>query len=146
MTGRPRVLHLRVAAGTGGGPEKTILNSPRHIAPYGYDAQVVYLTPPRSDIASRLRQQALLKQCPLVTFDDRGPVDPFVVGKTILHCRRERIDILQAHDYKSNVIALIVRCFHRCRLATMLHGWTDMSGRMPIYKQIDLWPFHALTP
>jgi hypothetical protein len=28
---RPRVLHLRVVAGTGGGPEKTILNSPRFI-------------------------------------------------------------------------------------------------------------------
>jgi hypothetical protein len=34
----PVVLHARVVTGSGGGPDKTILNSPRFLAPHGYEA------------------------------------------------------------------------------------------------------------
>ncbi len=137
--GRPRVLHLRVAAGTGGGPEKTILNSPRFIKQYGYDALVAYLCPPNDPIADDLRRRADALECELIVIPDRGPFDLSVVARIIWLCKKHRIDILQTHDYKSNALGLLVRCFHRCRLATTLHGWTDMSGRMPIYVRIDRW-------
>jgi glycosyltransferase involved in cell wall biosynthesis len=136
---RSRVLHLRVAAGTGGGPEKTILNSPKFIRQFGYDAQVAYLCPPGDPLAESLRARAQASDCPLTIIEDRGLTDLKVVSRVIQLCKRERIDILQTHDYKSNAIGLIVRRFHRCHLATMLHGWTDMSGRMPLYKKIDQW-------
>jgi glycosyltransferase involved in cell wall biosynthesis len=139
MSPRPKVLHLRVAAGTGGGPEKTILHSPRFIKAYGYDAQVVYLCPPNEPLGERLRRQAIDLQCTLTTIDDRGPLDLSVLTSIVRLCKRERIDILQTHDYKSNAIGLMVRRFHRCRMVTMLHGWTDMTGRMPLYKKIDQW-------
>ncbi len=139
MSERPRILHLRVAAGTGGGPEKTILNSPKFIRQYGFDAQVAYLCPPGDPLADSLKTRAQECDCPLTVIPDRGFRDWRVLTQVISHCRRERIDILQAHDYKSNFIGLLVRRFHRCRLATMLHGWTDMSGRMPLYKRIDKW-------
>ena len=44
------MLHLRVVAGTGGGPEKTILNSPRFIREHVYNARTVYLAPPQDSI------------------------------------------------------------------------------------------------
>ena len=136
---RSRVLHLRVAAGTGGGPEKTILNSPKFILPFGYDAQVAYLCPPGDPLAESLRVRAQSSDCPLTIIEDRGLTDLKVVSRVIQLCKRERIDILQTHDYKSNAIGLLVRRFHRCHLVTMLHGWTDLSGRMPLYKKIDQW-------
>ena len=43
---RPLVLHARVVAGTGGGPDKTILNSPRRLRELGFDCQCLYLRPP----------------------------------------------------------------------------------------------------
>lgn len=132
-------MHLRVAAGTGGGPEKTILNSPKFIRQYGYDAQVAYLCPPADPLADSLKVRAQECDCPLTVIPDRGFWDWRVLTQVRRLCRRERIDILQAHDYKSNFIGLLVRRFHRCHLATMLHGWTDMSGRMPLYKRIDKW-------
>ena len=39
-----RSLHLRTVTGPGGGPEKTILNSPGAIGP-GFDVRVAYLRP-----------------------------------------------------------------------------------------------------
>ena len=43
---RPYVLHTRVVTGTGGGPEKTILNSPRYLAKYGIGCSCVFMRPP----------------------------------------------------------------------------------------------------
>ena len=37
VSDRPMILHTRVVTGAGGGPEKTILNSPRLLIPFGYD-------------------------------------------------------------------------------------------------------------
>jgi hypothetical protein len=42
--------HLEVIAGTSGGLEKTILNSPRFIREHGYNARMVYLAPPQDSI------------------------------------------------------------------------------------------------
>ncbi len=134
-----RMLHLRVVAGTGGGPEKTILNSPRFIRMHGYEAQAVYLCPPGDRVAESLKQRAMAAECPLTIMKDKGPFDWRVVRDIVKLCRQNKIDLLQTHDYKSNAIGLVVRRFHRCALASMLHGWTDMSGRMPIYKRVDQW-------
>jgi glycosyltransferase involved in cell wall biosynthesis len=133
------MLHLRVVAGTGGGPEKTILNSPRFIRNHGFDAHVVYLCPPADSIGDKLRSKGKEAECDLHIIPDRGPFDWRTVREVIRVCKQHKISLLQTHDYKSNAIGLIVRRFHRCAMATMLHGWTDMSGRMPLYKRIDQW-------
>ena len=134
---RPRILHLRVCAGTGGGPEKTILNSPRFIQAEGFDASVAYLCAPGDPIRESLRDRAVAANCPLYLLDDHGPFDVSLISRVTRLCGELKIDILQAHDYKSNVLAWCVRKWYRCRMVTMLHGWTDMSGRMPLYKRID---------
>lgn len=134
-----RMMHLRVVAGTGGGPEKTILNSPRFIRQHGYMAEVVYLAPPGEDVARSLQSRAGELDCPLTVVEDRGPFDLGVLRSLSRMIRERGIELLQTHDYKSNAIGLILRQRHRLHMASMLHGWTDMSGRMPLYKRIDQW-------
>jgi glycosyltransferase involved in cell wall biosynthesis len=134
-----KMMHLRVVAGTGGGPEKTILNSPRFIKQHGYDAHVVYLCPSDPVIQQSLRSRAEKFDCPLTLIEDRGIRDFSVIGKLWKFCREQKIELLQAHDYKSNALGLVLRRLHRMHLVTMLHGWTDMSGRMPVYKRVDQW-------
>ena len=136
---RPRVLHLRVVAGTGGGPEKTILHSPRFIRAEGIDAMVAYLCPPQDPIGQSLLDRAQAADCPFYLLHDHGPLDFGLIIRLVRLCRQLEIDIIQSHDYKSNALAWCVRRFYRCCLITMLHGWTDMSGRMPLYKRIDQW-------
>jgi len=134
-----RMLHLRVVAGTGGGPEKTILNSPRFIRRHGFEAHVVYLCPPHDSVANSLQERALDADCPLTVLPDRGPFDWRILRSLLKICREKKIQLLQTHDYKSNALGLILRRFHRCSMVSMLHGWTDMSGRMPLYKKVDQW-------
>jgi glycosyltransferase involved in cell wall biosynthesis len=134
-----KMLHLRVVSGTGGGPEKTILNSPRFIREHGYQAQVVYLCPPDPVIQTSLRSRAAKLDCPLTIIDDHGAKDFSLVGKLLKICRDQKIELLQTHDYKSNALGLLLRRFHKMHMASMLHGWTDTSGRMPLYIKIDKW-------
>src|SRR5690606_1511082 len=45
----PVVLHARVVVGAGGGPEKTILNSPRFLTALGYRGVCAYMRPPNDE-------------------------------------------------------------------------------------------------
>ncbi len=137
MADRPRILHLRVVGNSGGGPEKTIFNSPRFIRPLGFDAMAAYMHPPDDKIRQMLVERARKNDCPLFTIEDHGFRDWRTVWRVLQLCREQKIDILQCHDYKANAIGLVVRLFWKCHLATMLHGWTNMLGRAPIYERID---------
>ena len=65
---RPLVLHTRVVSGTGGGPEKTILNSPRFLDPLGYDSICVYFRDPNGYVVQRAKttgDELLVHACDL---------------------------------------------------------------------------------
>jgi glycosyltransferase involved in cell wall biosynthesis len=136
---QPLVLHARVVAGTGGGPDKTILNSPRHLRKLGYDCQCLNLRPPGDERFQVLDERAARWQAPLVVLDDRGPWDLSVIRLTLEVCRRERVAICHGHDYKSNLLGLIVARRHPMRLVTTVHGWVHHTRRTGLYYAIDRW-------
>ncbi len=133
----PVVLDVRVVAGTGGGPDKTILNAPRFLAPCGYHNICAYLHPPNDPGFERLRERANALGAPLVSITDRGPLDPRVATELLALCRRERVAIWHGHDYKSNVLGLMLRPFWPMRLVTTVHGWVHHTRRTPLYYAID---------
>jgi len=143
MTGaaprRRTVLHVRIAAGAGGGPEKTILNSPRHLAGTRWRALVAYLHPPGDPGFEVIRARAAERGCPLTGFPERLPVDPRVLWRLLSFCRRERVDVWHGHDYKSNLYGLLLRPFHDMRLVSTVHGWVKHTARTPLYYAIDRW-------
>ena len=53
----PVILDARVVAGSGGGPDKTILNSPRFLAPAGYVNLCAYMHPPGDPGFEQLRRK-----------------------------------------------------------------------------------------
>jgi glycosyltransferase involved in cell wall biosynthesis len=138
-TSRPLVLHARVVAGTGGGPDKTILNSPRHLRRLGYDCQCLYLRPPGDERFDVLAQRAARWEAPLVTIDDRGAWDLSVIRRTLDVCRREHVAIWHGHDYKTNLLGLIVARRHPMRLVTTVHGWVHHTRRTGLYYALDRW-------
>ena len=54
-------------------------------------------------------------------------------------CRRERVTIWHGHDYKSNLLGLLLRRFWPMRLVTTVHGWVHHTARTPLYYAIDRW-------
>jgi glycosyltransferase involved in cell wall biosynthesis len=131
------VLDSRVVTGAGGGPEKTILHSPRFLSPAGYRMLCAYMHPPGDPGFEQLRQKAVTAQAPLVSVSDRGPWDWRVVWQFLRICRRERVEIWHGHDYKSNALGLLLRRFWPMRLVTTVHGWVRHTRRTPLYYKID---------
>src|SRR5947209_7570492 len=128
---RPVVLDVRVVSGTGGGPDKTILNSPRFLQPLGYRMLCAYLHPPGDPGFDVLRQRATQLQAPLFEIIDGGPFDLRAVAGLLSLCRRERVAIYHGHDYKSNLLGLLLARFHPMRLLTTVHGWVVHTARTP---------------
>jgi len=133
----PVILDARVVTGAGGGPDKTILNSPRFLAPLGYRMVCAYMHPPRDPGFDVLRARAERAGAPLVSIPDRGAWDWRVFTEALRVCRRERVTVWHGHDYKTNALGLVLKRFHRMRLVTTVHGWVHHTARTPLYYRID---------
>jgi glycosyltransferase involved in cell wall biosynthesis len=133
----PVILDARVVSGTGGGPDKTILNSPRYLERSGYRMVCAYLHPPGDPGFEVIRDKAQRRQAPLVSIDDNGPLDWRVVPRLLDVCRKERVQVWHGHDYKSNALGLVVSKFWPMKLVTTVHGWVRHTRRTPLYYAID---------
>lgn len=137
-TPRPLILHTRVVSGTGGGPEKTILNSPRFLRPLGYESSCLYLHPPGDAGLQVLRKRAEAAQAEFLGMEDRGPLDFSLVGKLVELCRQRQVAVWHAHDYKTNLLGLLVRrSIPEMKLVTTLHGWVLKTWKTPLYYTLD---------
>jgi len=134
----PLVLHVRSIAGHGGGPEKTILNSPRFLKQLGYRSACAFLHRP-SELEA-LRRRADEAQATLVSVRDGGVLDFGVASRVAKLCRALRPAIWHAHEYKSNILGVIVRRLVPLKLVTTVHGWGSLSDghlKTRAYKAID---------
>jgi glycosyltransferase involved in cell wall biosynthesis len=133
----PVVLDVRVVRGSGGGPDKTILKTPRFLEPAGYRNVCAYLHPPGDPGFELLRRKADTYGAPLAEVHDRGAWDWRVCTALLDLCRRERVAVWHGHDYKSNALGLLLRRFRPMRLVTTVHGWVHHTRRTPLYYAID---------
>ena len=133
----PVVPDTRVVSGAGGGPDKTILNQPRFLAPAGYLNLCAYMHPPGDPGFEQLRHKARAWRAPLISVPDRGPWDWRVVSALLRVCRRNRVRVWHGHDYKSNALGLLLRRLWPMRLVTTVHGWVKHTRRTPLYYRVD---------
>ena len=131
------VLHTRIVTGTGGGPDKTILNSPRFLDTFGYESICAYMHPPEDPGFQVLEQRAQDCRAPLVSIPDRGLRDPSVIGRMLKVCKENKVTIWHGHDYKSNALGLLLRKFWPMKLVSTVHGWGVRSLKTPLYYKID---------
>jgi glycosyltransferase involved in cell wall biosynthesis len=134
---RPVVLDARVVTGTGGGPEKTILNSPRYLERDGYRMICAYMHPPDDAGFDELRRRASSSDATLISVPDRGALDVRVLSRLLGICRSENVAIWHGHDYKSNILGILLRKLWPMRLVTTCHGWVRHTKRTPLYYSLD---------
>ncbi|QDT34653.1 glycosyltransferase [Thalassoglobus polymorphus] len=133
----PSILHTRVVTKTGGGPDKTILNSPRFLKELGYSSACVYLHPPEDEGIETLKTIATQSECPLITIPDKGALDFSIVRKLLKVCKENNVSIWHGHDYKTNALGLLLRRFHRMHLVTTVHGWGHQTPKVLLYYWVD---------
>lgn len=126
--------------GAGGGPEKTIINSPRFLEHDGYPMVLAYMRSPDDAGFAALEQRAAERNADLVAIDDNGPFDWGIVRRFRELCERLQPTIWHAHDYKSDLIGLLLRRhFPNMHLVTTTHGYVERTWKLPAYYAIDKW-------
>jgi len=120
-----RVLELRSVAGTGGGPDKTLLSSAR--ADDGdVSLTLCYLCNVGDDsfqIGHAARQLGL----DYVEVRERGPFD-LSAWRAIRRLVRERhFDIVHGHEYKTDLLAYLLSKVEPIVPFATAHGWTGHS-------------------
>jgi glycosyltransferase involved in cell wall biosynthesis len=137
----PLVLHTRVVSQTGGGPEKTILNSPRYLKKHGYDSICVYFRDPKDEGFDSIVARAESSSAPLIAVDDQGALDVGILRrlKTVLDLVNNRPLIWHGHDYKSNLFGLLLRQRNPMPVVTTVHGWVLKTWKTPLYYAVDRW-------
>lgn len=134
-----RVLELRSVRGTGGGPEKTILLGTALTDARRFAVTVCYIRDARDGVFGI---DAWSKQLgiPYLEVPERRSIDPAVVPALRRIVRERHIDIVHAHDYKTDLLgALLARLEGTISLATA-HGWTGHSWKeQRLYYPGDRW-------
>ena len=133
------VLHTRVVTGQGGGPDKTILRSTRHIDPEHIRMAAAYIHPHGDVGMTTLRKQAHAWGCQMWEISESGAADPRTVRDLFRLCRNLRVAVWHGHDYKTNLLGLLINRWWPMKLVTTVHGWTRHTARTKVYYHLDNW-------
>jgi glycosyltransferase involved in cell wall biosynthesis len=131
-----RVLDLRDTYEIGG-PGKTILETFRAMDPRRFELHLgVFLTRGESPDTPFTRAA---RDCgmPVHLIEGRNQFDPRLIWRTARLVRRLGIDIVHAHEVKSDAISYLASFLVRTRVMTTLHGWIGNSPRQRLFTAID---------
>lgn len=134
---RPRVLHMRVVSGHGGGPDKTILRSLNYANVMDVEMHAGWICPDRQDDLDALQSKAAAFGQSIDVLPERGAIDLATVKRALKLCKKHKINIWHAHDYKTNVLGLLLRPWHPMHLVSTVHGWVDFTQRAKWYYRLD---------
>jgi glycosyltransferase involved in cell wall biosynthesis len=138
-SGRIHVLELRSVRGTGGGPEKTILLGTAQTSRDAFAVTVCYIRDQRDEVFG-IDAWAREVGIDYVEVRERHSFDHTIGRQLRTIVRDRRIDIVHAHEYKTDLLALwLARAEGVTPLATA-HGWTGHSWKeRRLYYPADRW-------
>ena len=131
-----RVLELRSVRGLGGGPEKTILLGAARSDPQRFRITVCYIRDAR-DTQFRMSERAAELGLDYVEVVERHSFDPGIWRALRALVRERRIDIVHAHEHKTDLLGLLLaRAEGVIPLATA-HGWSGLTAKERLYYYFD---------
>ncbi|MBM3777534.1 MAG: glycosyltransferase, partial [Acidimicrobiia bacterium] len=134
-----RILELRSVRGTGGGPEKTILRGTASTDAGRFAITLCYLLDAR-DGPFALAGAARDLKLDYVEVRERHALDRRAWAELRRITRERRIDIVHAHDYKTDLLALWLARREGIVPLSTAHGWTGHHVRERwLYYPADRW-------
>ena len=131
-----RILELRSVWGTGGGPEKTILLGTAQTDPSRYAITVCYLKQ-EGDPNWTMDRRAAEHDIDYVEIEERSSFDRRIWGQLREIILDKRIELIHAHDYKTDFLAW----WAAKRLGTIpmstAHGFAGTSKKERFYYYFD---------
>jgi glycosyltransferase involved in cell wall biosynthesis len=136
-----RLLELRNTYKWGGGPDKTILLSAERHNRANLSVVVAYIRGAQ-DHEFRIADKARARGLTFYDIPERGKFDPHVIRAVRDIVVQHDINLIHAHDYKSDLFAYLVRRWLRPRplpLLSTAHAWVMLGLRGELYRRLDLW-------
>jgi glycosyltransferase involved in cell wall biosynthesis len=131
-----RVLELRSVWGTGGGPEKTILLGAIQSDPARIAVTVCYIRDERDPVFG-IDRRAEAAKLDYVEVRERHSLDWRIWPALRRLVRERQIDIVHAHEYKTDLLALMLARAERIVPLATVHGWTGHNRRDQCYYFFD---------
>jgi glycosyltransferase involved in cell wall biosynthesis len=132
-----RILELRSARGSGGGPDKTILAGAAASDPSRYNVTVCYLRDGRDgqfSIAARAASMGITFEA----VDERHSFDAGVWPALRRIVEERGIDIVHSHEYKTDLLALLLAWRTGVIPLATVHNWCGLTARERfLYYPID---------
>lgn len=135
-----RLLELRSTYKWGGGPDKTILLSAERHDPERISVVVSYLR----DVHDRefsIAEKARARRLTFHEVPERSKFDLRAVCMIRDLVLRHDINLIHAHDYKSDFFAYLVRLWlwkRKIALLSTAHAWVILGPRGEFYRRLDL--------
>jgi glycosyltransferase involved in cell wall biosynthesis len=140
QSAKVRLLELRNTYKWGGGPDKTILLSAEQHDRSRVEVVVVYVRDVR-DREFSIGDKARAKRLMFYEIEERGKLDFQVLCALREIVIRHDINIIHAHDYKSDLFAYLLRRKLKDRglaVISTMHGWALSGVRGRIFWHLDL--------
>jgi len=135
-----RLFELRNTYKWGGGPDKTILLSAERHNRDRVEVVVTYVHDVR-DHEFRIADKARAQGLTFYEIDEWGRLDLRVLRTLRDIVIRRDINIIHAHDYKSDLFAYLLRwqLGRPVVLLSTAHAWVMVGLRGEVYRRLDLW-------
>ena len=122
------VLELRSVWGTGGGPEKTIVMGAALADVAHVRVTVCYLRDRRDEVFG-IDKKAAEVDIDYIEVIERHSFDWRIWPRLKQLVNERRIDLVHSHDYKTNLLALLLSRSTGIPALSTVHGWTGHSSR-----------------
>jgi glycosyltransferase involved in cell wall biosynthesis len=135
-----RLLELRNTYKWGGGPDKTILLSAERHDPTQVEVVVAYVRG-AGDREFCIADKARARGLTFYEIEERGKLDLRALRALRDIVIRHDINLIHAHDYKSDLLAYLLRRWLRRRhfaVMSTMHGWALLGPRGRLYWHLDL--------
>ena len=135
-----RLLELRNTYKWGGGPDKTILLSAERHDPSRVKVVVTYIRDVR-DREFRIGDRARERRLTYYELPERGKFDLKVLFAIRDLVIQYDINLIHAHDYKTDLFAFLIRCWlwqRHIKVITTAHGWALTGLKGNLYRRLDL--------
>jgi glycosyltransferase involved in cell wall biosynthesis len=117
------------------------LNSHRYLP--DHEVRLLYVHP-AGDREFDLPQRASDSGADVVAIPERLPIDPCAVWRLFREIRRFSPHVLHAHDYKTDVLAVLIGKALGIKVITTLHGFGLTTGRLRLYYRADRWALRRM--
>jgi len=137
MDTKPKVL-IMIAAEQISGPGKGVLQLVEHAAASRFE-YVVCNFDLEGHSAGEFVHEARRKKLNLRLLKQRTALDPNLVVQARRLIRKQEVDIIQTHGYKSNTVGFFLAMLCRRPWIGFAHGFINDSRRNRLYNRIERW-------